>query len=1566
METFSLFTSLYFWVITLATVGYGDFVPTTFPSRLFVTLMVLGGAALFASWASKLIALSRTKPELRARYDPDIHGGKSVVVVGSPSLMQTKSFLRELFHERYGSLGHVKVVFLIEPTPSESGGSSHGSKDAADLYAYLSDPTALGPWSGRVVLLLGSAFNPQDLERAAVERQEAIFILPNRFASDTFAQDDANIYRVIAVKKYLAFAKVKHSMLISFVRTLLITLHFLSKALPYLMRVCRRKLQQNKLLVRKMQQRSQPGFPSLQTEDNLYDSGSVATDLRSYWDQLRFLSSRIGSWTTRGSPLEAVQIIILLCRNEHRFRALAAGAQHILSQEHLDFALLGLSGLNRGTGAIISNLISARPRSSENRPHPKTAVRLQATKGILTPSIASESLFLAEYLEGASRQLASFYLATPFHGATYEEISKRLFRETRGRLSMLGMDVLQPNGTKTMLLSPPGRTLYLRRTRVYAIAADNSVYEPFTDQYEEGKAVLCTPPNTNARDSYCPRQFDLDEYEKNLRRSKALSATVLRAYAATKEQVRRTGAMIDMLTSLGSDASTINIPVAARVPPTAAYLNQGHERPSIMAGSVRTRMNVRTFSPFYRTGSPKERNIGRPATGLTFGTASARQEAIQRLSSAQPSVGEERTSTSRRDFQMRYSTESKRPLRERTLLWWRASKNAKQELRRDEGMFRSSHGLRKTFSEETGSPEEDPTVERQKHVQEIRGRVFSELLRSRLSSLRPAREPDRALIQRGGHLVILCHASTRYESLVNLLEPVRGSAVHSAQRTALANALNPCDSIPTERPISAIVILHPRQPTESEWAEVHPLSQKLTIHRTKLVPVHVSHDTWDATSNQYSRGQKSRAIHQGTRFGPAPQGLSPEDSKASPEDAECLFERQQNKSSTHGYRDLFFVKGKMTEFHDLCRTGVLTARCILIVAGSSAYSDTIAWNAKEPSVGPSAVLAGDANTLFAHALLHARIGRLLPPVICHLTNEASARLLHVTGLTFSARKAPSHMLHSPFVFVISMLQAFGANGVIPGQLLLRNFRRENVLDTEPLFEATVRGYTFPLPNYIPFLPEMVKRPRLMELLLGDSSQVPASVFEHIVHTVNRLEDASRLSGIPEVIWVPLRQIRPSSSRNLCDIFREDMGAKSIAINAILLASARASSATETITGSAASMVPCPVMIAYQCASLHTRELVQKQLGFDKMQDGDPEMWMWPSGNICVRFDRVQVQAASSNAGAIRTKLYTVPATAWKGEGLRSAADELSILPEVVSGTVYATSVAEPLLASSFYEPQIRSVCHELVSSINSGIHFVHPPQHLFIREVTCWPGTGSASVVSYGTVEYGSVYNYFMTLGLTPIGIFRHGGQVSSGCLVNLLKGCARKAHERACRTHSLEPYVAHGQGKDSDASSSSNDLEFFHAIQSYYRWRLPQIRPYADIQPVMQFDDAHVPAFVYDRGQLVGAQSILSYHARNKNHQVSPRAEEMNTMESKMPARSPGAGSPQPSNQKIESPSLVPLPFVFTCPEEDTKIKLDDLIVVVASLHNPLSASTLFVQRWIRKLLKKRALRYSKIDHRE
>lgn len=71
VEGWSIVDSLYFCVITMATISYGDLAPTSTLSKLFTIGFVILGIGLFATFVGKIVALMVKQREAwHHRHDP--------------------------------------------------------------------------------------------------------------------------------------------------------------------------------------------------------------------------------------------------------------------------------------------------------------------------------------------------------------------------------------------------------------------------------------------------------------------------------------------------------------------------------------------------------------------------------------------------------------------------------------------------------------------------------------------------------------------------------------------------------------------------------------------------------------------------------------------------------------------------------------------------------------------------------------------------------------------------------------------------------------------------------------------------------------------------------------------------------------------------------------------------------------------------------------------------------------------------------------------------------------------------------------------------------------------------------------------------------------------------------------------------------------------------------------------------------------------------------------------------------------------------------------------------------
>lgn len=73
VEGWSILDSLYFSVVTLMTIGYGDFAPTKALSKIFTIIFIFVGVGLFATFIGTVadkMSTSRAMLRFRSRQDP--------------------------------------------------------------------------------------------------------------------------------------------------------------------------------------------------------------------------------------------------------------------------------------------------------------------------------------------------------------------------------------------------------------------------------------------------------------------------------------------------------------------------------------------------------------------------------------------------------------------------------------------------------------------------------------------------------------------------------------------------------------------------------------------------------------------------------------------------------------------------------------------------------------------------------------------------------------------------------------------------------------------------------------------------------------------------------------------------------------------------------------------------------------------------------------------------------------------------------------------------------------------------------------------------------------------------------------------------------------------------------------------------------------------------------------------------------------------------------------------------------------------------------------------------------
>ncbi|KAF5400958.1 Calcium-activated BK potassium channel alpha subunit [Paragonimus heterotremus] len=180
--------ALYFTIVTMSTVGYGDITPQTVLGRVYISLFILIALATFASAIPVIAENFFTVRKYSGSYmKPE--GKSHIVVCGEITTDSVKTFLSDFLHEDR-QRSDVEVVFINPCMPD------------------LQLQSILRLHFSRAKYFQGTVMNHIDLQRVRMDEADACLILASSMATDADQKDAANIMRVIAVKNYACHVRV--------------------------------------------------------------------------------------------------------------------------------------------------------------------------------------------------------------------------------------------------------------------------------------------------------------------------------------------------------------------------------------------------------------------------------------------------------------------------------------------------------------------------------------------------------------------------------------------------------------------------------------------------------------------------------------------------------------------------------------------------------------------------------------------------------------------------------------------------------------------------------------------------------------------------------------------------------------------------------------------------------------------------------------------------------------------------------------------------------------------------------------------------------------------------------------------------------------------------------------------------------------------------------------------------------------------------------------------------------------------------------------------------------------
>ncbi|XP_012937020.1 potassium channel subfamily T member 2 [Aplysia californica] len=182
----NMFEAVYFVIVTLSTVGYGDISPDIWLGQLFMLFMICVAFSFIPRQLEEIGSTWSQRKKMGGDFRRKASAkSKHVVVIGTEFTTESvMNFLNEFFE-------HPKLEFYTVILMS--------SEELDDNMQFiLKDPK----WANRVLYIRGSALKDIDLKRCRIHEAEACFFLINKSSDEVEKADQHTVLRSWAVKDF--------------------------------------------------------------------------------------------------------------------------------------------------------------------------------------------------------------------------------------------------------------------------------------------------------------------------------------------------------------------------------------------------------------------------------------------------------------------------------------------------------------------------------------------------------------------------------------------------------------------------------------------------------------------------------------------------------------------------------------------------------------------------------------------------------------------------------------------------------------------------------------------------------------------------------------------------------------------------------------------------------------------------------------------------------------------------------------------------------------------------------------------------------------------------------------------------------------------------------------------------------------------------------------------------------------------------------------------------------------------------------------------------------------------
>ncbi|CAD8212795.1 unnamed protein product [Paramecium octaurelia] len=177
---------IYFTIVTLSTVGYGDVIPQSEEGRVCVIVLIIIVLVVIPKQMNELIRLMGLQSVYaRSFYKPN-HEIPHIIICGYVSVASLKNFCNELFHQDHG--GQDKNAIILKPSIPNTEMEDFLHNERYEMF---------------LIYLQGNPMIERDLRRAAVTQAKACVILTNKQIVDSHSADHKNILIGLLIKKFV-------------------------------------------------------------------------------------------------------------------------------------------------------------------------------------------------------------------------------------------------------------------------------------------------------------------------------------------------------------------------------------------------------------------------------------------------------------------------------------------------------------------------------------------------------------------------------------------------------------------------------------------------------------------------------------------------------------------------------------------------------------------------------------------------------------------------------------------------------------------------------------------------------------------------------------------------------------------------------------------------------------------------------------------------------------------------------------------------------------------------------------------------------------------------------------------------------------------------------------------------------------------------------------------------------------------------------------------------------------------------------------------------------------------